>query len=159
MPDDANRIECALKLLPVLRAQIDADELALLEEARTQRWSWGRIAGVYGFSVEGARMRHHRLIAERDAGRLPQAPAVPGEVLRKVLKGLGVSQVELARRTGLSPKHVNQVIKGYVAVSAPIAIKLEDATGIPAMVWNTVEAAYRDAIARKAAGQVEASDG
>jgi len=158
-PTDAARVECALRLLPVLRARTDADELALIEEARALRWSWDRIAGVYGFSAEGARMRHHRLAAERGAGALPQSPAMPGDVLRKVLRGLGMSQADLARETGLSVKHVNEVAKGCAGISVPVAVRLEEATGIPAMVWNAVEAAYRDAVARRPAGREGDSDG
>jgi HTH-type transcriptional regulator/antitoxin HigA len=55
-----------------------------------------------------------------------------------------MSQAELAARTGLSTKHVNQVIKGVVALSPEMAVLLELALGVPSSVWNGLECRYRD---------------
>lgn len=51
------------------------------------------------------------------------------------LKSNGHSQVWLARQTGLSAKHVNQIVKGHVALSVPVALSLEAATGLVAEAW------------------------
>lgn len=157
MPEDTTRIECALRLLLARRAQIDADELALIEQARTDGWTWERIGVATGTSHETARRRHAALLADSRSGALPKSPTPPGDILRATLKHLGLKQAELAQMTGLSPKHINQVVKGHVSISVPIAIKLEDATGIPAMLWNTLEAAYRDALARRCGSGSEAT--
>lgn len=72
----------------------------------------------------------------------------PGETLRARLKQLHMSQAELCRRTGLSTKHINQVVKGAIGISADIALLLERETGIPAAAWNRLDAAWRDSQAR-----------
>jgi plasmid maintenance system antidote protein VapI len=150
--NDSARIEAALRLLPARRDQIDADELDLIEQARAAGWTWVRLAEVFGFSGRQSAQDHHkRLSASVEAkGRGPVRP--PGEILKAALDCLGMSQAELSRRTGLSTKHVNQVAQGVATLSIETAIKVEEATGIPAMLWNTLEAAYRDALARRPAG-------
>jgi HTH-type transcriptional regulator / antitoxin HigA len=66
----------------------------------------------------------------------------PGETLRELLEEQGLSQRDLARRTGLSPKHVNRLLRGLVPLSADVAVRLERVTGTPAMFWNRLEANY-----------------
>lgn len=75
--------------------------------------------------------------------REPDYAIAPGETLRDVLEELDMTQSELAIRTGLSSKHVNQVLHGLVPVSAEVAQRLEYATGVPARLWNRLEADYR----------------
>jgi HTH-type transcriptional regulator/antitoxin HigA len=73
----------------------------------------------------------------------------PGETLRETLGELGMSQAELSLRTGLSAKHVNQIVQGVAALSHDTAIALERATGVPAALWNSLESNFRDYLARK----------
>ncbi len=152
MTDESTRIEAALRMLPARREQIDADELDLIEQARAAGWTWIRLAEVFGFSGRQSAQDHHkRLSASVEAkGRGPAR--TPGEILKATLAGLGMSQAELSRRTGLSTKHINQIVMGTAVLSIETAIKVEEATGIPAMLWNTLEAAYRDALARRPTG-------
>lgn len=72
----------------------------------------------------------------------------PGQVLADTLDNLGMSQADLAARTGLSPKHINQVIKQHAAISPQAALQLERATGVPATLWNRLEADYRVMVVR-----------
>lgn len=67
----------------------------------------------------------------------------PGETLRELLDEQGMTQRELARRADLSPKHVNQLLHGLVPLSADVATRLERVTGVPARMWNNLEANYR----------------
>ena len=83
-------------------------------------------------------------------------PKPPGVELSRVLKAMGWPQRRLAQETGLTTKHINQVCQGSVALSYEVAIKLEDATGVPASWWNAAEAAYRTALLR---GVIETWDG
>ncbi|GAA1702640.1 ImmA/IrrE family metallo-endopeptidase [Microcella alkalica] len=86
-----------------------------------------------------------------DANWTPYAPdqvSSPGATLRETLDALPLSQTDLATRTGLSIKHINQIVSGAAALTHETAIKLERATGVPAKVWNTLEANYRDALSR-----------
>src|ERR1700733_246437 len=72
----------------------------------------------------------------------------PGETLQELLEEQGMSQRELARRTGLSPKHVNKLLHGLVPLSADVAVRLERVTGTPARFWNQMEANYRSDLER-----------
>ncbi|WP_367324580.1 HigA family addiction module antitoxin [Streptomyces sp. HUAS ZL42] len=79
----------------------------------------------------------------------PQTVTHPGETLKETLEELAISQADLARRTGLSTKHVNQIAQGIASLSPETALLLERATGVPATVWNTLEASWRTQLARK----------
>lgn len=72
-----------------------------------------------------------------------EADPAPGLLLAHVLDILDMTQRELARRARLSPKHVNQLVAGHAALSYNVALRLECVTGIPALWWSVVEAAYR----------------
>jgi HTH-type transcriptional regulator / antitoxin HigA len=83
--------------------------------------------------------------------RLPYLPdyAIPsGETLRSTLGELGMTQADLAARAGLSLKHVNQITQGIAAITHETALLLEKVTGVSARTWNSLEAAYRDRLAR-----------
>lgn len=79
----------------------------------------------------------------------PDYAIPPGETLSEILGRLGMSQVELATRTGLSPKHVNQIVKGVAPITPETALDLEKVTGIPARTWNALEATFRSLVSRK----------
>ena len=79
----------------------------------------------------------------------PDYTVPPGETLRERLDELGVTQAELAVRTGFTPKHINQIIQGLAPITHETAIMLERVTGTPARIWNFIEAAYRDGLARR----------
>lgn len=71
-------------------------------------------------------------------------PPTVGDVLRRTLDAQAVSQVELAEHSGLSTKHVNQVLQGAVDLSLDVAVRFGRATGVPAQVWLGIAAARRD---------------
>jgi addiction module HigA family antidote len=78
--------------------------------------------------------------------RYPYAPDyafAPGETLTEVLTERGMSQAELARRAGLSAKHVNQIVLGAASITAETALRLERVTGVLAQVWTNLEADYQ----------------
>lgn len=79
----------------------------------------------------------------------PDYAIAPGETLREKLAEIGMSQSELASRANLSPKHVNQIVAGSAPITHETALAFERITGVPARIWNALEAAYRDALARK----------
>lgn len=72
----------------------------------------------------------------------------PGETLRDTLEALSMSQKELAQRTDLSTKHINQVIQGIAPITPETAISLERATGVAAGFWGRLEANYQARRAR-----------
>lgn len=67
----------------------------------------------------------------------------PGEMLEEVLEERGMTNAELARRTGLSQKHLSQLINAHVPLSMDVALQLERVLGIPARLWNSLEFNYR----------------
>lgn len=67
----------------------------------------------------------------------------PGEHLAEWLEENHVSQTQLADRTGLSRKHISQLINGEATLSTDVAMALERATGMPARLWNRLEADFR----------------
>ena len=78
----------------------------------------------------------------------PDYVVAPGETLLEVLEEKGMTQVELARRTGLTAKHVNQIVKGQASITAETATKLERATAVPARVWLGLQATYDEGASR-----------
>ena len=73
----------------------------------------------------------------------PEYTTSPGEHLLDELRRLGLSQADLAARTGLSAKHINQIVRGVATLTPDTAIQLDLATGTPARQWLTYEANYR----------------
>jgi HTH-type transcriptional regulator/antitoxin HigA len=88
----------------------------------------------------------------------PDYATPPGETLRERLDELGMTQAELARRTGLTPKHVNQVMQGVASLSADVAQRLEYATGTPTRWWLRLEADYRAAQTRLSQREILTTD-
>lgn len=74
----------------------------------------------------------------------PDEVPSPGETLLETLEALEMSQSKLAARTGLTLKHINQIVKGNAAITPSTAVAFERATGVPASFWNTLEAEYQD---------------
>ncbi|MEY9956689.1 ImmA/IrrE family metallo-endopeptidase [Streptacidiphilus sp. MAP5-52] len=79
----------------------------------------------------------------------PQTVPSPGETLKETLEVLGIGQADLARRTGLSTKHINQVVQGTAPLSPETALLLERATGVPAGMWNALEATWRTQVVQE----------
>lgn len=69
----------------------------------------------------------------------PDYLVTPGEVIEEFLDTLGMSQAELAARTGLAKKTVNEIIKGKAPITPDTALKLERALGRPAHFWSNLE--------------------
>ena len=67
----------------------------------------------------------------------------PGALLRRVLERRGIRQSELAERTGLTPKHINQVVSENIGISGDMAILLERVLGIDAQFWVRADADYQ----------------
>jgi addiction module HigA family antidote len=79
---------------------------------------------------------------------LPDSVSSPGETLLELIEEKGMSQVELAKRTGRPIKTINEIIKGKAALTSDTAIQLERVLGVPADFWNQMEANYRTYLAR-----------
>jgi HTH-type transcriptional regulator/antitoxin HigA len=78
----------------------------------------------------------------------PDYTIPPGATLRHRLAQIEVSQSDLAARSGLSTKHINQIIQGVAPITQETALILERVTGISAGIWNKLEATYRETLLR-----------
>lgn len=76
----------------------------------------------------------------------PDYAVPPGATLRELLESKGMSQSDLAIRTGLTEKTISQVINGAAPISYETAAKLELAIGVSARFWNNRESQYREAL-------------
>lgn len=81
----------------------------------------------------------------------PDYAIPPGETLRETLDALQMAQADLARRTGLSIKHINQIVQGAAPITPDTALALGRATGVPAGFWARLDANYqaREAVRRE----------
>lgn len=66
----------------------------------------------------------------------------PGETIADVLTERGISQTELAMRTGVSTAYVSNVIAGKKDISARFALNLEYALGVSKKFWLNLQANY-----------------
>src|SRR5580704_7204579 len=80
---------------------------------------------------------------------LPDSVSPPGQTLLQVLNARGMSQAELANRTGRPTKTINEIIKGKAAITPETSLQFELVLGVAASFWNAREQQYREALARK----------
>lgn len=66
----------------------------------------------------------------------------PGETISDVLEERGITQAELAMRTGVTPTYVSNVINGKKDISAKFAMALEYALGVKKTFWLNLQANY-----------------
>ncbi len=79
---------------------------------------------------------------------MPYEPAElvpPGQTLADWLDRVDMTQADFAKRTSLTPKHINQVVKGGVGISPEVALVFERVTTIPARYWLQLDANYQSA--------------
>ncbi len=78
----------------------------------------------------------------------PDYAVSPGETLLETIEAMGMSQAELADRTGRPKKTINEIIKGKAAITPETALQLERVLGTPAGFWNNLERNYQETLAR-----------
>lgn len=88
----------------------------------------------------------------------PDYAIPPGASLREELTRLGMSQSELSVRSGISPKHLNQIIHGQAPITTDTALSLEKVTGVPSLFWNQLEVTYRDRQAKLSKVEARSED-
>ncbi len=73
----------------------------------------------------------------------------PGNTIADVMEERDWNQVELAKRLGMTTKHLNQLIKGKASLTEETALKLERVLGSTARFWLNREASYRVRLAKR----------
>ena len=61
----------------------------------------------------------------------PDNVSIPGETLLDLIEERGMTQVELAERTGRPLKTINEIINGKAAITSETAIQFERTLGTP----------------------------
>ena len=79
----------------------------------------------------------------------PTSVSPPGETLQELLEERGMSQAELAERTGRPKKTINEIVQGKAALTPETALQLERVLRVPTSFWNARERNYRETLARQ----------
>lgn len=82
------------------------------------------------------------MVTKFEKNILSDLPIPPGELLGEEIAAIGMTQQELAMRTGRPAQVINEIIRGKKAITYETAIELEKVLGIPAHVWVNLEATY-----------------
>jgi len=77
----------------------------------------------------------------------PDYAVLPGETLKETIDALGISQADLAERTGWSLKIIKEIVQGQAAITPETALQFEKVLNIPAHFWNNLERNYRESLA------------
>ena len=91
-------------------------------------------------------------------GFAPDYAVPPGKTLQEIMASLGMSQREMAVRTGLTVQTLIRIFKGNQPISYETANRLELVTGVPARYWNNLELQYQEQLARLAESKRLQSD-
>ena len=67
----------------------------------------------------------------------------PGHFLEEELETIGLKQSDLAKRSGLTSKTINAIIKGKAPISPDTAVILEAVLGRPAVYWLNLDSLYQ----------------
>ncbi|MDE5901594.1 MAG: HigA family addiction module antidote protein [Muribaculaceae bacterium] len=73
---------------------------------------------------------------------IPITATHPGVVLKKELKARGIKQKDFAAAIGMPAPNLSDLIKGKRNITEAIAIKLQDALGIPFQNWMNLQNRY-----------------
>lgn len=66
----------------------------------------------------------------------------PGETIKELLEENGMTQDELATRTGYSAKHISEVLSGKKNISSKFVNSLEYVFNIPTEFWINLQSNY-----------------
>lgn len=73
----------------------------------------------------------------------------PGETILELLESNGMSQLDLAYKTGINKKTINEIIKGKAPITTTTSLKFEYVFNIPASFFNNLESSYQEVLERK----------
>ncbi|MCC5874691.1 MAG: helix-turn-helix domain-containing protein [Candidatus Sumerlaeia bacterium] len=80
----------------------------------------------------------------------PDTVSPPRETILELLEERNISQVELAKRMGKTPKAVGEILSDTedISITPATALQLEQALGLSARFWMNRESSYRESLAR-----------
>lgn len=78
----------------------------------------------------------------------PDYAVPPGEILAEELESRGMTQIELADRTGLAKKTINEIVKARASITPESALKFQRVFRQPAQYWLNLETNYQESLLR-----------
>lgn len=81
-------------------------------------------------------------MVRNDRKVLPAVATHPGRILKKELQARGIKQAEFAKAIGIPAPNLSELINGKRNLTPSLAIKLEDALGIPYQNWMSLQDRY-----------------
>ena len=66
----------------------------------------------------------------------------PGMMIKPELEERGISQKEFAKMLGTQPSHLSEVLNGKRALTTELAVKIENAIGLPAKILLSAQTQY-----------------
>ncbi|MFA6365180.1 MAG: HigA family addiction module antitoxin [Candidatus Paceibacterota bacterium] len=78
----------------------------------------------------------------------PNKAIHPGYTISRALAREGMTQKSLSERTGLTEKHLSQIINGEASITVETSLLLENALGGSASFWINLEKNYQETKAR-----------
>ena len=81
-------------------------------------------------------------MATRNENPAPFMAVHPGMMIKPELDERGISQKEFAKMLGTQPSHLSEVLNGKRALTTDLAVKIENAIGLPAKILLTAQAQY-----------------
>jgi HTH-type transcriptional regulator/antitoxin HigA len=79
---------------------------------------------------------------------LPNKAIHPGRVIAEALSREGMTQKSLSERTGISEKHLSQIINGEASITVETSLSLENALSGSASFWINLEKNHQETKAR-----------
>ena len=81
-------------------------------------------------------------MATRNENPTPFIAVHPGMMIKPELEERGISQKDFAKMLGVQPSHLSEVLSAKRPLMAELAVKIEDAIGLPAKVLKTAQSQY-----------------
>jgi HTH-type transcriptional regulator/antitoxin HigA len=78
----------------------------------------------------------------------PNIAIHPGETLQEILETITMPQAELAERTGLTIKTINEIVQGKNPITPETANKFSAVFGMSAIFWNNLQRDYDETLSR-----------
>jgi len=78
----------------------------------------------------------------------PNKAIHPGKTLEDLIESINMTQIDLASRSDLSPKTINEIIQGKSPITPETAIKLSSVFGMSSSFWNNLQNKYVETLAR-----------
>ena len=81
-------------------------------------------------------------MATRNETPAPFMAVHPGMMIKPELDERGISQKEFAKMLGTQPSHLSEVLNGKRALTTELAVKIENAIGLPAKILLSAQTQY-----------------